>query len=60
MARRKVIIVGGGILGAATAFHLATADATDVVLLERNDLGQGTTAAGAGFIATWAAGNIPA
>jgi glycine/D-amino acid oxidase-like deaminating enzyme len=56
----RVIVVGGGVLGAATAYHLAQAGATDVVLVERNDLGQGTTTAGAGFIATWAAGNIPA
>ncbi len=56
----NTIVVGGGVIGAATAYHLAQSGATNVVLLERNELAQGTTTAGAGFIATWAAGNIAA
>jgi glycine/D-amino acid oxidase-like deaminating enzyme len=49
-----VAVVGGGILGATAALHLAGAGA-DVVLLEREPaLGTQTTAAGAGFVGYWA------
>jgi sarcosine oxidase, subunit beta len=49
-----VVVVGGGILGATAALHLAGAGA-DVVLLEREPaLGTQTTAAGAGFVGYWA------
>jgi D-arginine dehydrogenase len=34
-ARARVVVVGGGFAGAATAFHLARAGVTDVVILER-------------------------
>lgn len=43
-----VAVVGGGIVGAATGYHLADRGA-DVVLLDRNDPGQ-ATAAGAGVV----------
>ncbi len=50
-----VVVIGGGILGAATALHLADAGVPDVVLLEREAaLGTQTTAAGAGFVGYWA------
>jgi glycine/D-amino acid oxidase-like deaminating enzyme len=58
--RRSIVVVGGGVIGASVAYHLAKGGARDVVLVERDDLAQGTTNAGAGFIATWAAGNIAA
>jgi glycine/D-amino acid oxidase-like deaminating enzyme len=49
-----VAVVGGGILGATAALHLARAGA-DVILLERQPvLGSQTTAAGAGFVGYWA------
>ena len=49
-----VAVVGGGILGATAALHLARAGA-DVILLERQAaLGTQTTAAGAGFVGYWA------
>ncbi|HKV66605.1 MAG TPA: FAD-dependent oxidoreductase, partial [Gaiellales bacterium] len=48
-------MIGGGILGATAALHLAEAGAGDVVLLEREPaLGTQTTAAGAGFVGYWA------
>jgi glycine/D-amino acid oxidase-like deaminating enzyme len=50
-----VVVIGGGILGATAALHLADAGAGDVVLLEREPaLGTQTTAAGAGFVGYWA------
>lgn len=45
------IVVGAGILGASTAYHLAKAGA-DVTLVDRQDLGQATDAA-AGIICPW-------
>jgi glycine oxidase len=48
-------VIGGGILGATAALHLAEAGAGDVVLVEREPaLGTQTTAAGAGFVGYWA------
>jgi len=44
-----VVIVGGGVVGASAAFHLAAAGAGSVMLLERADeLGTGATGACAG------------
>lgn len=42
-----VVIVGGGVVGASAAFHLAEAGA-DVVLLERDQLAAGSTSKAAG------------
>ena len=39
----KVIIVGGGIAGCSTAYHLAKFGWKDVILLERDQLTLGTT-----------------
>lgn len=46
----KVIIVGGGIVGASVAYHLAKKGVSDVVLLERNTLTSGTTWHAAGLV----------
>jgi len=44
-----VVVVGGGVVGASTAYHLAVAGAGRVLLLERADaLGTGSTGACAG------------
>ena len=43
-----VVIIGGGAIGAATAFQLALAGITDVVLLERGQLAGGSTSKSAG------------
>lgn len=47
--RARTVIIGGGIIGASTAYHLAAAGDTDVLLLERNVLGSGTTWHAAGL-----------
>ena len=39
----RIVIVGGGIVGASIAYHLALAGETDVVLVERGRLTNGTT-----------------
>ena len=47
----RVIIIGGGILGASAAYHLAKLD-VEVLLIDRHDRGQATDAA-AGIICPW-------
>ena len=49
--RATIVVVGGGIVGASIAYHLAEAGAADVVMLERNVLGSGTTWHAAGLVA---------
>jgi sarcosine oxidase subunit beta len=47
----EVVVVGGGVMGASIAYHLAQAGQRDVVLLERESFfGQGATRAAAGGI----------
>ena len=46
----KVVVVGGGIVGASVAYHLANKGMTDVVLLERNTMTSGTTWHAAGLV----------
>ncbi len=46
----EVAIVGGGIMGASTAYHLAEKGCTDVVILEKDLLAQASTGLSAGGI----------
>ncbi len=47
----RVVVIGGGAVGASSLYHLAKAGWTDCVLLEKNELTAGST---------WhAAGNVP-
>ncbi|MEI2685767.1 MAG: FAD-binding oxidoreductase [Cypionkella sp.] len=47
----RVVIIGGGAVGASSLYHLCKAGWTDCVLLEKNELTAGST---------WhAAGNVP-
>ncbi len=39
----SVIVIGGGIMGCSTLYHLAKMGVTDAILLERNKLTSGTT-----------------
>jgi sarcosine oxidase subunit beta len=47
-----VVIVGGGIVGTSLAARLASEDAVEVTLCERDTLGAGTTSASAAVFAT--------
>lgn len=49
-AAADVVIVGGGVIGVSTAFHLAEAGVQDIVLLEKGDLGSGSTCKAAGGV----------
>jgi glycine cleavage system aminomethyltransferase T/glycine/D-amino acid oxidase-like deaminating enzyme len=49
-SRARVVIVGGGVIGASIAYHLAHLGWTDLVLLEQHQLTAGTTWHAAGLI----------
>ena len=48
--RARVVIIGGGVIGASVAYHLAELGWTDVLLLEQGQLSCGTTWHAAGLI----------
>ena len=50
-ASAAVVVIGGGVIGASAAFHLAEAG-VDVVLVERAQLGSGSTRRAAGGVRT--------
>ncbi|MEU4289973.1 FAD-binding oxidoreductase [Kribbella sp. NPDC026596] len=45
-----VVIVGGGVMGTSVAFHLAEAGVQRILLLEKNQLGSGSTSKAAGGV----------
>ena len=49
-ARVRVVVIGGGIVGASVAYHLAHLGWTDVLLLEQGRLSCGTTWHAAGLV----------
>ena len=50
--RASAVIIGGGVIGASVAYHLAKQGWSDVVLLERKQFSCGTTWHAAGLIGT--------
>ncbi|MBW2593662.1 MAG: FAD-binding oxidoreductase [Deltaproteobacteria bacterium] len=46
----QVVIIGGGIIGCSTAYHLVELGWKDVVILERKRISSGTTWAAAGLL----------
>jgi sarcosine oxidase, subunit beta len=42
--RADVVIIGGGVIGASIAFHLAEVGVSDIVVIERDALGSGSSA----------------
>ncbi|WP_169543990.1 GcvT family protein [Sneathiella aquimaris] len=46
----KAVIIGGGIIGCSTAYHLAKLGWTDTIVLERKKLTSGTTFHAAGLV----------
>lgn len=51
----RVVIIGGGAVGASCLYHLARAGWTDALLLERNELTAGSTWHAAGNVPTFSA-----
>lgn len=58
----RVVIIGGGVVGTSTLYHLAKEGWTDCVLLEKNELTAGSTWHAAGncpsFSTSWAVMNM--
>jgi len=58
----RVVIIGGGVVGTSTLYHLAKAGWSDCVLLEKNELTAGSTWHAAGnvpnFAGSWAVMNM--
>jgi glycine/D-amino acid oxidase-like deaminating enzyme len=52
MQKFDVIVIGGGVIGASVAFHLALFGAKSVLLLERDTVGAGTTSQSSGILRT--------
>ena len=48
--RASVVVIGGGVMGLSAAYHLARAGVPDVLLVERADLGSGSTCKAAGGV----------
>jgi glycine/D-amino acid oxidase-like deaminating enzyme len=48
--RSEVVIIGGGVIGASIAYHLAERGKTDVTLVERKSLTSGSTWHAAGLV----------
>ncbi len=49
-SRARIVIVGGGVIGASVAYHLTLAGETDVLLIEQGELSSGTTWHAAGLV----------
>ena len=50
-SQARIVIIGGGIVGCSTAYHLTKIGYTDVLLIERKEIASGTTWAAAGLLA---------
>ena len=50
MAKKRVGVIGGGIVGTAVAYNLSLYDHIDVTLFEKDQIGAGTTAKSAGTV----------
>ncbi|MFF8195012.1 NAD(P)/FAD-dependent oxidoreductase [Streptomyces bobili] len=46
----SVVVIGGGVMGTSIAYHLAAAGVRDVLLVERDELGAGSTSKAAGGV----------
>ncbi|MBM4430782.1 MAG: FAD-binding oxidoreductase, partial [Chloroflexi bacterium] len=50
MAKKRVGIIGAGIVGTALAYHLSEYDNVEVTVFDKNSVGSGTTAKSAGTV----------
>ncbi len=48
--KASVVVIGGGVIGTSIAYHLARSGVEDVVLLEKGELGCGSTCRAAGGV----------
>ncbi len=40
---RRIVVIGGGVVGCSVAWHLAQRKLGEVILVDRDGLGSGTT-----------------
>ena len=52
MQTYDVIVIGAGVIGASVAFHLAQLGANRVLVLDRTQIGAGTTSQSSGILRT--------
>jgi sarcosine oxidase subunit beta len=52
MTTHDVIVIGAGVIGTSVAYHLAALGARDVVVVERGQIGSGTSAQSSGILRT--------
>ncbi len=50
MREASAVVIGGGVMGTSIAFHLAEAGVSDVILVERGQLAEGSTSRAAGGV----------
>ena len=48
MAKKKIGIIGGGVIGTSIGYFLKDYDEAEVTIFEKNTIGSGTTAKSAG------------
>lgn len=49
-SRARIVVIGGGVVGASIAHHLAAAGESDIVLVEANVIGSGSSWHAAGLV----------
>ena len=49
-SKTKVVVIGGGVVGASMLYHLAKKGCADAVLVERKELTSGSTWHAAGLL----------
>ena len=47
---QKVVIIGGGVIGMSTAFHLAVKGVKDITIIEKDTIGSGSSSQAAGIV----------
>lgn len=52
MANPDVVVIGAGVVGASVAWHLAALGARDVLVLDRGQVGEGTSSQSSGILRT--------
>lgn len=55
----RVVIVGGGIIGCATAYYLTRAGISDVIIVERDRIASGASGYSAGILTPYSGSNNP-
>ncbi len=58
-ASARVVVIGGGIIGCATAYYLTRAGISDVIVLEREGVASGASGYSAGLLTPYSGSNDP-